>query len=337
MQHSAEGASVYLAKLDGLEKIPSRRVAGGMQFELDGVDEVIGILLTPDERIAAGMGAKLRRAKKRQIATEQLLVELRLLETRQAQPKTRGVAVRSDSLQAADRQLKASTLASNTGNHAEAARQAAAATRSVHIVRRENWNRQLRETCPAACPLAASFTKIASFRVWQTSMPQAARGVNLLQGSNFEKIEPLLARGWSAHSANALDGTNAVSLADRGRQGKCLRIATASDSSATGQPLAWVNSAPLEFEIGQQVRIDGWVKVRAQHESPLPTAMIFDSWAGEALARRWRGTSDWQPFTLFRVCTGAPLQVRCALTGPGELLVDDLLVSPLSESTFAHK
>ncbi len=336
LQHSAEGASVYLVKLDGLEKIPCRRVAGGMRFEIDGTTNLSGILLTPDERIAAGISAKLRRVAKRQIETEQLLAEIRLAETRQAQAGIRTIAAKLNLLSQADRQLKASTSASRTSNHAEAAQQATAANRSIQAVRQEYWNRQLRETSPATCPLAASFTKIGSFRAWQTSTPQAARGVNLLAGSDFEKLAPLLARGWSAQHAGTPNAKSQISLTDRGRHGKCLRIAAADHQYHPGRAFAWVDSAPLEFELGQQVRIDGWVRVRAQHDSTQPTAMIFDSWAGEALAKRWRATAAWQPFTLFRVCTGDPLQVRCALVGPGELLVDDLLISPLSESTFAQ-
>jgi hypothetical protein len=335
----SDAANVFLVRPVGLEKIPSQRVAGGTQFQVPDLTTVDAILLASDDRIAGNLSAKIRRRARRSIENEQAISKLLLATSQRVQSETDWVANTDapSNLRATRQMLSRADSALKTGNLNVAAGEVVNSLQALHRTRREFWQRQTSEISPATCPLAASFESMPAFRRWQTLNPHVARGVNLLRGSSFEELEPLLNRGWVADRAVNKRMETQVSLTEQGRQGRCLRLAADGPSSTYAEPIVWVNSAPLTLAAGQQVRIEGWLKVRPAGDSQRSTAAVFDSWAGPQLAHRLRASSQWRPFTMYRIGTGEPLIVTCALTGPGELLVDDLLVSPLSATSITGR
>jgi len=56
--------------------------------------------------------------------------------------------------------------------------------------------------------------------------------------------------------------------------------------------------------------------------------LIYDSMTGRALAELFTSTRGWQAFTLFRMSPReGPLTVTFALTGSGEVWIDDVTIS----------
>lgn len=336
----SDAATVFLVRSGGLEKITSRRVAGGTRFDVDDLTTIMAILLTSDDRIAGNLSAKIRRTARQTIENEQLIARLLLNGCHQVQLAIKHTAEldRSDSLHRIEALLAKTDSALKTGHLDAAEVQVAQSLESLYRARRKLWQSQTRDTRPATCPLATSFVALPALRRWQGLNPLVARGVNLLHGSSFEDLETLIHQGWVTDRIPDQRVETQISLTEQGRQGRCLRMAADGVTTNGAEPIAWVHSAPLALAEGQQVRIDGWLKVKPSAGTGNRTAAaVFDSWAGPQLAHRIAASSTWQPFTLYRIGTGQPLTVTCALTGPGELLVDDLLVSPLSATSFAGR
>ena len=97
----------------------------------------------------------------------------------------------------------------------------------------------------------------------------------------------------------------------------------------------WVNSAPMQVEAGQWVRIHGWVRVDQPVSGSLDGFMVFDSSGGPLLAQRFRKTQGWQEITLYRVVT-SPTQfmVTFALTGLGDVSIDAFSVESVGSARW---
>jgi hypothetical protein len=106
---------------------------------------------------------------------------------------------------------------------------------------------------------------------------------------------------------------------------------TATESQPGGPVEGWpvrIVSAPVSVRRGQLVRINGWTKIPQTITGSHDGLMIFDSSAGLALAQRIQRTRGWQEFTLYRAARrDGPLTVTLALTGLGEVWLDDISIS----------
>ena len=86
-------------------------------------------------------------------------------------------------------------------------------------------------------------------------------------------------------------------------------------------------------EAGQIVCIHGWVNVPSPITGSVDGLMIFDSLGGEALADRVGRTAGWKEFALYRIAPqSAAMNVTFALTGLGEVWIDDVAVHVLDAS-----
>jgi hypothetical protein len=89
----------------------------------------------------------------------------------------------------------------------------------------------------------------------------------------------------------------------------------------------WVNSAPLQLQAGQWVRIHGWVRVDRPILGSVDGLMVVDSLGGPCLAQRVYVTNGWQEIALWRGTPhAAELVITCALTGTGQVLIDEFTV-----------
>ena len=104
-------------------------------------------------------------------------------------------------------------------------------------------------------------------------------------------------------------------------------IGTQPGDPVDGWPVRIV-TAPVSVRRGQLVRINGWAKIPQPITGSHDGLMIFDSSSGPALAERILQTRGWQEFTLYRAARrDGPLSVTLALTGLGEVLLDDISIA----------
>jgi hypothetical protein len=77
--------------------------------------------------------------------------------------------------------------------------------------------------------------------------------------------------------------------------------------------------------------------VTAPNIGNLDGAILYDSLAGPGAALRWRKTADWQKFELVREVTETSgLTLTMALTGLGEILFDELEITPLDVESSSN-
>ena len=89
-----------------------------------------------------------------------------------------------------------------------------------------------------------------------------------------------------------------------------------------------IETAHVSVRRGQLVRINGWAKITQNINGSQDGLMIFDSSSGRAMAQRIQQTRGWQEFTLYRAARrDGPITVTFALTGLGEVLLDDISIA----------
>ena len=117
-----------------------------------------------------------------------------------------------------------------------------------------------------------------------------------------------------------------------GEHGLRMRAAHADPSREPGQvetPPVWITSAPVRLSPGQIVRISGRVRIPERIAGSTDGLLVIDSLGGEPLAQRIRQTDGWQEFSAYRAAgpRGAVLTLTLALSGMGEVFLDDLSVT----------
>src|SRR5262249_43312050 len=93
-----------------------------------------------------------------------------------------------------------------------------------------------------------------------------------------------------------------------------------------------INSPAVHLEPGTLVRLSGWVRIPKPLAASADGALFYDSAGGEPLAIRLLGPAKkWKQFTWYRrVPSSGAINLTVALTGIGEVYVDDLKIEPLT-------
>src|SRR5262249_50639961 len=93
-----------------------------------------------------------------------------------------------------------------------------------------------------------------------------------------------------------------------------------------------INSPAVHLEPGTLVRLSGWVRIPKPLAASADGALLYDSAGGEPLAIRLLGPAKkWKQFTWYRrVPSSGAINLTVALTGIGEVYVDDLKIEPLT-------
>jgi hypothetical protein len=162
-------------------------------------------------------------------------------------------------------------------------------------------------------------------------------GANVQAAGDMESLERMLKAGWQQQrpAPEGIATDVSLSLTDPHQGRSALRLqAWAADARRAPQvfekPLVWVASSPVPVRQGQLVRINGWAHVPRPLAGASEGLLIFDSLAGPDLGDRIRLTQGWREFTLYRaVPQSGELTVTFALTGVGEVSIDDVAVSLL--------
>lgn len=220
------------------------------------------------------------------------------------------------------------------------------AMRPLRIVERTNWSRAIGALrSPVASPATICFSTLP----WHWSLARQAqswqRSGNQLLGGDFEQLEQVCGAGWTnfKHPNSGVQTQVDISpeSAHSGMGGLRLRaISEDPESKPTliETPPAWIRSPTIQVAAGSIVRIEGWVHIPTPITGSVDGLVVFDSMTGEALAERIGETTGWQPFVLYRVATKTgPMTITLALTGMGEVWLDDVSVQTLSANPVATR
>jgi hypothetical protein len=337
-----ESCTAYELLPGGLRPLHHKRAAGGMQVTIDEFGVADQVLLAHDPLImsvvskqaeAAGpRGAQLARA----LANPKLATIQRVLGELSRYgvppPLTRQwLATAQLALQTADGQL---ALQQYQLAYIAAHRSMAA----MRLIERTAWDLGMKHLAsPMTSPGAISFATLPWYFRLQERIDGAALGPNRLPGGDFEDLAATLGANWQ-HFQHRIEGVQTIAelvpgAAHTGHSG--MRLAAWPENPLAAPalletPPVWIVSPPVPVEAGEVVCIRGWVRIRAALTASFDGLLIFDSFSGEPLAERIGRAVGWRDFVLYRVAPrSGPLTVTFALTGLGEVSLDDVTVQVL--------
>jgi len=329
-----------------VEPLEQKRVTGGLRIGWDEFDLATTVVLAQDPVVvdglkhraaavgspAAGLKHNLALARYRQVEEVLGHVGGRL----PVPPQTAAwMDAARQNLEWSARQLKA-------GEPVAAYLYARRAGRMLRLVERSCW-----QTAVEALPSAATSPGTSTFATlpWHVRLLDrlggSRLGPNLLEGGRFEDLHAVMSAGWH-HTQQPQQGIESFAdlvpeAAHSGHTGLRLVARPADPQQAPGAlegPPVWITSAPVQVPAGTLVCIYGWVQIREPVAGSVDGLLIVDSLGGEDLAERVRQTEGWQKFVLYRVAPhSGPIQVTFALSGMGEVWLDDVALSVLEPVT----
>jgi hypothetical protein len=333
-----ESTDAYLLSTAGYDRLPTRRVTGGLEVSVEQLPDDAMVLLTEDgiafshvERYLRDHGPQASRAR----------VELAALRRQQAARAVsqlpadteRATAARSV-LHQVDSLLAAVIQTIHRQEYAAAFTRAAQSEALLDELESTVWAAIDGGLAAAAHPLPPHWSTVADGLQVAAALAGERSPPQWIPAGEFENLDDFVG-AWERHVAPT--GENASSTratirlsAEAPHQGAyCLELATplASDGvlpAVAAGPQAWVTSPPLAVPPGHLLEITGWVRV----PEPLGTVdplIIFDSIGGEDSALRFDAAPSWTPFRMVRaVPPGAECRLTIALGAIGRAQVDSL-------------
>lgn len=337
-----ESSNAFEITTTGLKPLRHRRVAGGMRLMVDKLSSVSLLVLTQNPLVIRNLSHKIGSIGQadRQLQRSLAAVSLSLVEDTErrlelvapVEPRTSAL------LQEARAGLRQSERLLATGDATTADHYARRCLGALSQLRRSRWEQAVRGlSAPVSSPFCLHYATLPMHWQLLRQASTATAGANIMPGGDFEDLEQMIRSGWR-HFQQSPNGIKSdVSLTSSApREGRhalrirAVRVEVNARGSAVETTPVWINSATTPISAGQLIRIHLWVRIDNPIVDSLDGLMIFDSLGGPLLAQRIRQTNGWQDVTLFRKATRPhPLIVTFALTGIGDVAIDELVVQPL--------
>jgi len=339
-----EASSVYVYELapGGLRPLRHKRETGGVRVTWEEFGPTGLVLFAQDPLFVHSLTQRSIEIGPRAAELQRHLAAGRLqaVESIAGQLASRGVDSRQAAgwIEAGQKSLRWCDAYLAAGDYQAAWRHARAAMRSLRVVERSYWEAAVRNLgSPVAGPTTVSFATLPWHRGLIDRIAGSRTGPNRLVGGDFEDLRTILGAGWRhLQYASAEVQTSADLLAGAAHSGSGgLRLtARAADPenppAVLESPPVSVTSPAVPVEAGELVRVQGWVQIPAAITGSVDGLMVVDSLGGEALAERIGQTDGWRSFTLYRVAPrSGQISVTFALTGLGEVWLDDVAIQPL--------
>jgi hypothetical protein len=327
-----ESSDAYLLSIAGSQRLPAKRVTGGLQVTVDHLPDDAFLLVTEDGYAYSHIERYLRQHAPRAAHARVELAALRRQQAAQALAALPEIDARAE-LAAVDAQMTAVVETMRRRDLAGAFACAAEAERLLDDALRRVAAMAAPSLPAGSAPLPLDWTTLAELRSLEAALPSGTPP-QVLPGGDFEDLNILLQSGWQRMEQPPAGVKTTVRLSPEApsRGAYCLELQVQTDGVGGVIPVlptapVWVTSPPLYAPPGHLIEICGQVRVP---EAPLGLAdplVIFDSVGGEEGEIRVESSPAWQPFRMVRVPSpGAELRLTIALGGIGRAQVDDLTV-----------
>ncbi|HJN12224.1 MAG TPA: hypothetical protein QF564_26310 [Pirellulaceae bacterium] len=314
---------------------PLRAARDNQSFACENVGLVTLALLTQDPLAVSHLNRTLGQSREATARLKQDITQFMLTETqsivRQVDRGGNRVHQASQWLLEADQLSRRSEQLLHSGDFSGAHRFNSQANNHLRRVRQKYWEQAaIVFPSPISSPLCTTFSTLPTH--YRLAARGARWGGNALAAGQCEDLQHLLQSGWQQlrEADPRITAKVELSGADTYEGRSSMRL-TATESRPGDPVEGWpvrIVSAPVSARRGQLVRINGWTKIPQAITGSHDGLMIFDSSAGLALAQRIQHTRGWQEFTLYRAARrDGPLTVTLALTGLGEVWLDDISIS----------
>ncbi len=325
----------------GLRPLWPKRVAGGTRVTLDELAFCGTILLTQDPLVISTLAERAAAIGPRAAAVSRHLAVERMQSVRQATDLLARHGPVANWMTAAQKSLQACEGSLASREHRAAFLYAQEALWSLAHVERAHWEAAVSGLAsPLTNPALVSFATLPWQQAWVGRITASPPGPNRLLGGDFENLQAMVHAGWQHLLHPMATVQTAADLlagaAHWGSTGVRLTARAADPENPPAMvetPPVWITTPAVEVRAGQLVRINGWVNIPVAVTGSVDGLLILDSLSGEALAERIGQTNGWRQFTLYRAAPqSGPMTVTLALTGLGEVWLDDISVQLLGHS-----
>lgn len=345
-----ESFEVFELSSAGIDRMKTKRVTGGVALTLEHCDDSALVLLTADPAVVSAMNRRLTQLSGKaaewrcQLAAQQFelvqqtIQELPILARDDAKTNAPLAAARQ-SLDEAERQLQG-------GNRGQAQQLAAKSLASLGIVRRALWEQAARSLrSQVASPFSSHIATLPVHARWMEGLRATMPLENRLPRGDMEFLEGLAQAGWR-HGQSPQTGQSALTRCaldvvrpEDSETGNCLRLSVAASAptprtaAMLETPPLWVTTPPVPVRTGEWICFRGRIRIDQPITGSVDGVMMIDSLGGEELAERIGVTRGWEDFVLYRIATSdEPVTLTIALTGYGEVLLDDLTIRALGRA-----
>jgi hypothetical protein len=338
---TATAPQVYCLTPAGLQTLSHRRVPGGIRVSFERYGPVSLVAMTQDPLVVNHLARTWaeNRTSAAKLQYELAAGQLQMVETLHSQlaGQTPGGSAADQWLAQARDHLRHCQVLLGGSDYPAAQVLAEKTLDRLAQVRRSDWEQAVRDfASPGASPFCAAFSALPlHWEMARRLQAAPAWSANSLAAGDFENLEHLRATGWQniSHAGDAVRTWVELSPQSPGGTGTSLRLqATATDPKSPPavieNPPLQIISPPIPVRRGQLVRVGGWVRVPEQITASPDGLLIYDSLGGAMLGQRFQRTEGWQEFSFYRVAaTNGGLSLTFALTGLGEVAIDDVSVS----------
>ncbi len=355
---SPESDDAFALSVAGLRQLDHRRVAGGMNLTWDGFGTCGFAVMSSDSLLMTSLNRQARATIGSSAAYKIALVRYALAD---AEDSFRQLGGTSAALQAAtrptvaDQRAAAAPLATSldtaraslrraeqlfaSGDAAAAYRAADAAANAVALWQRAAWEQVVRGwPSPVASPLAVTPLTLVEQSQLAGRVSRAVVGRNSLAEGDCENLPKMIEAGWKhwQHSQGGIVTHVELSPVTPFSGDASLYLSAAASDPSLAEtlietPPVWVVSAPVQFSADTAVRIRGRVRTSKPIAGSVDGLEIIDSLGGPALATRIGHAPQWQEFSLYRYASRLDqITVTFALTGLGEVWIDNIVVEPVA-------
>jgi hypothetical protein len=351
---SPETEDAFVLSATGLRSLNRRRVAGGASLEWDNFGACGFAVLSNDSLLMTSLNRQAQGTLRPTTAYKIAIVRRALTEAEAASSEFGGLtpadprAARNTvagsmdvarALEFARASLRQAEQLFAAGDLTAAFRAADAAANGIALWQRAAWEQAVRGwSSPVSSPFAITTATVVDQSRFADRVNRAVVGRNSLAEGDCENLPAMVEAGWK-HWQHAQAGiTTHVELSPASPfSGKTsLLLSAASDDSAIAEtlietPPVWVVTAPVQFGGDTAVRIRGRMRIAKPITGSVDGLEIIDSLGGPALATRIGHAPEWQEFALYRFATQLDqITVTFALTGIGEVWIDNVVVEPMS-------
>ncbi len=339
---AGETATAWEVSTTDVSSLRSEPVAGGRRITLPRLDQTAMIWLTNEPKWKDSLLARVQAIKSASAAASVELARLKFARVAKVHEALQTLAPQvPDGAQLIGRarlRLDRAEAALRARDDHTARLAAGETLQALRILQRAHWDEAVRSlSSPVSSPYTMCFQTLPEHwkLIAEIGRSRSRESRNLLPSGEFEDLDTLIAEGWRNEQHVPDELRARAELFPSGRSSRySLRMACEPAAGVTPprhleRTAITLTTPPIAASAGQILHISGWVKIRQPVTGHRDGLMIYDSLLGKPGALRFHDSSGWTKFELLREPPeSTEWTLTFALTGMGDILLDDLRIVP---------
>ncbi|HET6422174.1 MAG TPA: hypothetical protein VFG20_00740 [Planctomycetaceae bacterium] len=339
---TGETATAWEVSTTEVTSLRSETVAGGRRITLPRLDQTSMIWLTNKPEYKESLVSRVQAIKAPSAAASVELARLKFARVAKVHEALQTLAPSIPDgpqlLGRAKLRLERAESALQARDYHTARLAATESMQALRILQRAHWDEAVHSlSSPVSSPYSLCFQTLPQhWKLVADFGRSRSRGSrNLLPSGEFEDLDTLIAEGWQNEQHVPDELRARAELFPSGRSSRYSLRMACEPAAGVAPPRHLERAAvtfttpPIPARAGQILHISGWVKIRQPITGHRDGLMIYDSLLGKPGALRFHQAGNWTQFELLREATeSTEWTLTMALTGMGDVLIDDLRIMP---------